>query len=109
MSEKSELREVYDHVAAELGPRMSDLTASDRFASAVEVVDALRNRAASELQRSSRRFLHACNLPAGTDIAVLRDEIGALERTVRTLARQVEDLQGRLDESATSSERRRAG
>jgi len=107
MSDQPELREVYDRVAAELGPRLSDVTASDRFAVAVEVVDALRNRAAAELQRSSRRFLHACNLPAGTDITLLREEIGALDRTVRTLARQVEDLQRQLDESRPAGRQRR--
>ncbi len=100
MTERPGLRNVYDRLAEQVGPQLSDLTASDRFAEVVEVTDAVRIRAGSELQRSSRRFLHALNLPAGSDVTVLRQEIGSLERTVRSLARQVETLQQRLDEVA---------
>jgi hypothetical protein len=102
MSDKPMLRQIYDRVADELGPQLSNLTASDRFAEVAGVADAVRNRTASELQRRSRRFLHAWNLPAGTDIAVLRQEIGALDRTVRSLTRQVEALQRQLDDAAAS-------
>jgi predicted RNase H-like nuclease (RuvC/YqgF family) len=99
MTERPGLRDVYDRLAEQLGPQLAELTASDRFAEAVEVADAVRVRASNELQRSSRRFLHAVNLPAGSDVSVLRQEIGALERTVRTLTRQVETLQRQLDEA----------
>ena len=102
VSDKPALRQLYDRVADELGPELSNLTASDRFAEVVGVVDVVRNRAASELQRRSRRMLHARNLPAGTDIAVLRQEIGALDRTVRGLTRQVEALQRPLADASTS-------
>jgi ribosome-associated translation inhibitor RaiA len=98
MSGKPVLRELYDRIAQELGPQLSGMTASDRFAVAVDVAEAVRQRTSTELQRSSRRFLHACNLPAGSDITVLRDEIGALDRAVRALARQVETLQQQLDD-----------
>ena len=56
-----------------------------------KLAEAVRSRASDELQRSSRRFLHAWNLPAGSDIAQVRHEIGALNREVRALSRQVED------------------
>ena len=102
MSHEPVLRQIYDRVAEELGPQLSNLTASDRFAEVAGVADAVRNRAASELQRRSRRLLHAWNLPAGTDIAVLRQEIGALDRTVRSLTREVEALQRKLDNAPTS-------
>jgi len=100
MSDKPVAREIYDRLAEQLGPPLAELAASDRLAEAIEVADAVRLRAGGELQRSSRRFLHAWNLPAGSDVAVLRQEIGSLERAVRTLTRQVEELQRRLDETA---------
>lgn len=99
MSEKPAWRELYDRVTDEVAPRMIEATGSDRFADAVEVVGAVRSRAASELQRSSRRWLHAWNLPTGTDIAMLRRELGALDREVRALTRQVESLQRQLEEA----------
>jgi predicted RNase H-like nuclease (RuvC/YqgF family) len=115
MSDKPLWRNMYDRMADEVGPLMTDVTGSDRFAEVVEVAEAVRSRAATELQRSSRRVLHAWNLPAGTDIAMLRREIGALDREVRALARQVEALQQRLDAAqerptkpATTQARRRA-
>jgi hypothetical protein len=108
MSDKPVLREIYDRVAGELGPQLTNLTASDRFAEVAEVANAVRERAAAELQRSSRRFLHAWNMPAGTDIAVLRQEIGALDRAVRGLVRQVEALQRQVDEVVASAKPARA-
>ncbi len=107
MTDRPGLRDVYDRLAEQLGPQLTDLTASDRFAEAVEVADAVRVRAGNELQRSSRRFLHAWNLPAGSDVTVLRQEIGALERTVRTLTRQVEELQRQLDQHAAEQPAKR--
>lgn len=109
MSDKPVLRDLYDRVADELGPRLSELTASDEFAAAVEIAGAARDRAAVELQRSSRRFLHSWNLPAGADITVLRQEIGALDRNVRALSRQVEELQRQLAESQAATGKRKAG
>jgi hypothetical protein len=97
MSDKPTWRTVYDRVADEVGPRLTEVTGSDGFAEAVEAAGAVRSRAATELQRTSRRLLHAWNLPAGSDITVLRQELGALNREVRTLARHVEALQRELD------------
>lgn len=106
MTDKPVLRDLYDRVADEVGPRLTELTASDGFAAAVEIADAVRDRASVELQRSSRRFLHSWNLPAGADITVLRQEIGSLERSVRSLARQVEELQRQLAESQADGKRK---
>jgi hypothetical protein len=98
MSDKPILRQIYDRVADEVSPQLTQLTASDDFASFVDVATAVQDRMSTELQRSSRRFLHSLNLPAGTDVAVLRHEIGELDRMVRRLTRQVETLQRRLDD-----------
>ena len=102
MSDKPTWRLVYDRLAGEVGPRLTEVTGSDGFADAVEVAGAVRSRASAELQRTSRRVLHAWNLPAGSDIAVLRQELGALNREVRALARQVEELQRELNTSTSA-------
>ncbi len=102
MTDRPGWRELYDRLAEQVGPQLAELAASDRLAEAAEVADAVRIRAGNELQRSSRRFLHAWNLPAGSDVTVLRQEIGSLERTVRSLTRQVETLQRQLDEAAAA-------
>lgn len=102
MADKPAWRSVFDQVMGEVSPRLIDVTGSDTFAEAVEVAEAVRVRASSELQRNSRRFLHSMNLPAGSDVAVMRQEIGALNREVRALARMVETLQERLEASESS-------
>ena len=105
MAEKPAWRAAYDQVMDEVGPRLTDATGSDAFAEAAEVAEAIRTRAASELQRSSRRALHSMNLPAGSDIAVLRQEIGELTREVRALARTVEGIRDLLEADAAGDAR----
>jgi len=104
MADKPIWREMYDRVSAEVSPRLTDVTASDGFAEAVEVAGAITSRTTSELERRSRRMLHAWNLPSGSDIAMLRQELGSLTREVRALSRQVEQLQQQLANDDASGE-----
>jgi hypothetical protein len=101
MADKPVWRQVYDSMATQVGPRLSEATASDQFAGATEVVIALRRAVLRDMRRRSRRWLHLMNLPAGSDIHLLRREIGELERQVRELAKRVEET------GASASTRRR--
>ena len=92
MADKPVWRHVYDRMATEVGPRLTQATASDQFAGATSVLIAVRRAALRDLQRNSRRWLHMMNLPAGSDVRVLRKEIGELERQVRDLSRRVEQI-----------------
>jgi len=95
------LRQVYERTVSELGPRLSNLTASDGFAEVAELTVATQARLRREIERRSRRFLHFWNLPAGSDVTVLRREIGELERQVRDLTKRLEDAdRGRKQEYA---------
>lgn len=85
------VRQVYERAVAEAGPRLAELTASEGFAEAVELATAAQARLQREIERRSRRFLHFWNLPAGSDVTVLRREIGELERQVRDLTKRLED------------------
>jgi hypothetical protein len=44
-----------------------------------------RSSAGDQAGRVSACLLHACNLPAGTDISRLRRQLGELDREVRQL------------------------
>jgi hypothetical protein len=98
MAEKPVWRQVYDRVASEVGPRLTEMTGSDEFAEATANAAAMRRRMMRDLEQRSRRWLHMLNLPAGTDIHLLRREIGELERQVRDLSKRLEEL----GESVTS-------
>lgn len=85
------LRQAYEQTVRGLGPRLSQLTASDGFAEVAEMALAAQARLQQEIERRSRRFLHFWNLPAGSDVTVLRREIGELERQIRDLTKRLED------------------
>ncbi len=91
MARDPQWRRLYDRAAGELGPRLSELTASDTYADAVATAAVLRRRALRELRDNSRRWLHLMNLPAGSDMSVLRRQVGDLEREVRELNKRLED------------------
>ncbi|MFW0797804.1 hypothetical protein AAFP30_28650 [Gordonia sp. CPCC 205515] len=63
---------------------------------AVEISLGLAQRATGTftqtVERSSRRFMHAFNLPAASDINRILIHVASLERTVRTLNNNVDDL-----------------
>jgi hypothetical protein len=92
MADKPAWRQLYDRVASEVGPRLTELTGSDEFADATANAAAMRRRMVRDLEQRSRRWLHMWNLPAGSDINVLRREIGELERQVRDLSKRLEEL-----------------
>jgi chromosome segregation ATPase len=92
MADKPVWRQVYDRVASEVGPRLTEMSGSDEFAEATANAAAARRRMTRDLEQRSRRWLHMWNLPAGSDINVLRREIGELERQVRDLSKRLEEL-----------------
>jgi hypothetical protein len=92
MADKPVWRQLYDRLATEVGPRLTEMTGSDEFAEATANAAALRRRVVRDLEQRSRRWLHMWNLPAGSDINVLRREIGELERQVRDLSKRLEEL-----------------
>lgn len=54
---------------------------------------AVRKRAESDLAELARRGLHLVNLPAGTDISKVSQQVAGLEREIRQLNRRIETLQ----------------
>lgn len=85
------MQRVYDRAVEELGPRLTELTASQGFTETTELMLAVQVRLRREIERRSRRLLHFWNLPTGSDVAVLRREIGELERQIRELTKRLED------------------
>jgi hypothetical protein len=63
---------------------------SEQFAIAAGIVTRVQRTARRSAERTTRRLLHLANLPAGSDVTRLLNEIGALQAQVRELSRQVE-------------------
>ena len=90
-------RQGFDALERQLSPRLEALVQSEQFAVAVGLAARVQ-RALSRSRRrtSTRRVLHGLNLPAGTDVSRILNELGQLKRQVRELSTQLDDAQAEL-------------
>jgi predicted transcriptional regulator len=80
-----------NRVVGAVGPRIESVTARDEFAIAVGLARTVRGTLRRRYERESRRALHLLNLPAGTDVRALRNQVASLEREVRDLGKVLHD------------------
>lgn len=73
---------------------------SESFAVAVGVVARVQRVVQQEAGRTTRRFLHQLNLPAGSDVSRILNEIGQLRRQVRELTVELEETKAALAEAS---------
>ncbi len=83
-------RQGFDTVEQAVAPRLTEVVNSEQFAIAAGIVTRVQRSARRSAERTTRRLLHLANLPAGSDVTRLLNEIGALQAQVRELSRQVE-------------------
>ena len=74
---------------AAVGPPLEQFVRSDQFAQGLAVVARLRRDVEAVAGRTSRQVLHRLNLPAGTDVTRLLNEIGELRKQVRQLTEEL--------------------
>jgi hypothetical protein len=85
-------RTVFDAAEQRVGPAAEALVRTDTFADVVGAVSRINHRNRLRAERAFRDGWHRLNLPAGTDVKRLSDQVTKLERRVR-------DLQDQLDAS----------
>ena len=83
-------RQTFDSIEREVTPRLDTIIRSEQFAVATGLAAQMQRRIAKQAARNTRRVLHMLNLPAGTDVTRLLNEIGQLKAQVRTLSSQIE-------------------
>ena len=66
---------------------------SDSYFDAVAVLARVQRKTGATLEGLSRRGLHLLNLPAGSDVRRLREQLSRMERRLNHLADGVEELQ----------------
>jgi hypothetical protein len=89
-------RQQFDAVERELSPRLEALVRSEQFAVAVGLAARVQRAVESELARGTRRVLHRLNLPAGTDVTRILNELGQLRIQVRELTAELEEARAEL-------------
>src|SRR5437660_3255579 len=85
-------RKLFDTAERAAAPHLEGLVKSEGFADVATLtmrVQAAANRGA---ERAMRRALHFWNLPAGSDIKRVSEQIASLERRVRELSKRLEEL-----------------
>jgi len=87
-------RQAFDGLEQSAAPLLEDLMKNDQFQVAVGLVTQAQKNIQERAERTMRRSLHLWNLPAGSDVTRILNEIGKLQREVRELSKRVDALQG---------------
>ncbi|SFT82238.1 hypothetical protein SAMN05660657_03279 [Geodermatophilus amargosae] len=83
-------RDLYDRFEEVATPLADELIRSKEFAQAVAFLAGADRTVRAGLGRLAARAWHAVNLPAGTDVKRLRQQVGALDRDLRLLSLQLQ-------------------
>ena len=94
-------RQGFDTVEQTVAPRIEEIVNSEQFAIAAGIVARAQKTARRRAERTTRRLLHLVNLPAGSDVTRLLNEIGKLQTQVRELSRQVDEGKAKTKGDAT--------
>lgn len=84
-------RQAFDTVEAAVAPALEQLVKTEQFQVAMGLVTSAQRSVQERAERNMRRALHLWNLPAGSDVTRILNEIGKLQREVRELARRVDE------------------
>ncbi len=84
-------RQAFDAAERRVTPHAENLVRTPGFATGITLLRRAQNLARGTARDVSARAWHLVNLPAGTDLARLRAQIGALDREVRRLTVQLEN------------------
>jgi hypothetical protein len=99
-------RQGYDSIERRIGPQLESVLRSDTFAVAVGLAARVQRQVQGEAGRVTRRVLHQLNLPAGTDVTRILNELGQLRRQVRELSDELEETKAALTAARQGPRRR---
>ena len=85
-------RRAFDTAERAVGGPLENVVRTETFADAVALAFALRRRVGREVERQSRRALHRVNLPAASDMRRISQQLAVLERQVRSLSHELEEM-----------------
>lgn len=73
-----------------LGDPLESLLHSDEYFDLVAELHRLRSRTGRTLEGISRRMLHLLNLPAGSDVRLVRQQLARVERQLAELTKDLD-------------------
>jgi hypothetical protein len=75
-----------------VGSRLETAVQDERFIDVLSVATQVTVEMRRRAERVTRRMLHAANLPAGSDMKRLSEQIGGVDRRLRSLERRLDAL-----------------
>jgi hypothetical protein len=75
-----------------VGEPVESVVRSDTYFNVVAEVSRVRRKAVQGVEGVSKRGLHLLNIPAGTDVRKVREQLARMERRLDQLSENVEDL-----------------
>ncbi|MDP9408026.1 MAG: hypothetical protein M3P95_09190 [Actinomycetota bacterium] len=90
MAGKPLWRKAFDAVERPVGSRLESAVQTEEFAAVLSFTTQAQAEARRRLERVTRRVLHAVNMPAGSDIKRLHDQIAGLDRRLREVQDELE-------------------
>jgi hypothetical protein len=84
------LRAVYQLERA-IGEPLESALHSDAYFDLVSELMRARSRTERTLEGTSRRLLHMLNLPAGSDVRRLREQLGRMERRLAQISKELDE------------------
>ena len=88
-------KRAYDAAEQQAAPVLTQVLSAPEVIEAVALAMAVRRRAVDDISQFIRRNLHSVNLPSGTDVRAVSNQIAGLERQIRQLNRRIDELQPR--------------
>lgn len=84
-------RTIFDAAEQRVGPATEQLVRTEHFADTVGLISRVNHAGKRRAEQTLRRGWHLFNLPAGSDVKRLSEQVGRLERQVRELRRELDD------------------
>ncbi len=86
-------KQAYDVAEQRTAPVLTKLLSAPEVVDALGLAMAVRRRAVDDVSQFIRRNLHNVNLPSGTDVRDVSNQVAGLERQIRQLNRRIDELQ----------------
>ena len=85
-----------------IGVPVESAVSSDRYFDLLTHANRTRARLTEVAEGVTQEWLHLLNLPASSDVKRLREQLARVERELRRLSKEVEDRDGRGEDTTPS-------
>lgn len=96
------LRDLYNRFEQVATPIANQVTRTEEFAQLVGLVTSVNKTVRDEANKLAARAWHTVNLPAGTDVQRLRQQVGSLDRELRLLSLELQRARKEAKRSGNS-------